>query len=90
MPCVRVFQDGGISRNERGSPMPRGSNQESIRGIGMELPGQAHAIQRDHRFDRAQVDSRGAEHSIYPNADIHRQPQPALGDEERDLPRRDG
>ena len=89
MTCRGVFQDRGISRNERSGPMPRGSNQESVGGIGMELPGQPYAIQRDRRFDWAQIDSRRAEHPVYPNADIHRQPQPALGDEERDLPRRD-
>ena len=90
MPCGRVFQDGGIRGNECSSPMPRGSNQESIGGIGMELPRQAYAIQRDHRFDRTQIDSRRAERPIYPNANIHRQPQPALVNEERDLPRRNG
>ena len=70
--------------------MPRGSNQESIGGISMEFAGQAYAIQRDRRFDRAQIDSRRAEHPVYPDTNIHRQPQPAPGDEERDLPRRNG
>ena len=70
--------------------MARGGDDESVCGIGVELPRQAYARDGNRGFDWQHVDALGAQGRVYPLADVLFQAQAASFSQERDFPRRNG
>ena len=79
-----------IGGEEWSTPTTGRGDDEAIGGVGMEVAGQAHAVDRYCRLYGHQIDAGCPEYGVYPDTKLQCEMQAPLLDEEGDFPRGNG